>query len=517
MTMKRPMNRRRSQPGTRAKARAFNERGVAMITVLFIGAGLTAVTSVAAIATIQEFRAGNDDRRAVGALAFAEAGIDRMLAHLRSGQLNFGELNKLGCSTNPLRVDGKIGNGEFTATMVVYNPIASPVANRLPVGPVPTTGGACASRPTSPHPGQGDDKTYFLIESEGRHPAARRVVRQVIALEPLDLPIGVYANSIDVHSSQHPFQAVSMVTKTSIIDRGKLSFSLRDSYYKMSDFYTAVSGVTGGLDAPAWAAAHSEGTIFVNGKDPEFKNATTNCAANGTHAGAVKEASLWDSDGSTGSGTITTGCAGQEGFPTSSKFTPDLAARFAKPELTEQDHQMLAEAGRNYGVYCSFPGSSPGGDTTTDCYIRGTQLVGATQANLQTYIQQVSALPEVNDFVAYVHFRSGAANSNTLSNPVSNIWPCSDDPAVHESVVLVVKNGGINYDGGGGASVNGAFIFDGDWSGKGGLTFNGSLITKGNAFFQSSSQTFTTNPCWVKNMPGPFLRTVQGHWSEVDR
>ena len=503
------------------RAKLFNERGVAMVTVLVIGAGLTAVTSVATLATIQEFRAGNDDRRAAGALAYAEAGVDRMLGTLRSGQLNFGELNKLGCSVAPLRVQGSLGNGTFDARMTVYDPFAAVAANRVPVGNVPTTGGACASRPTSPHPGQGDDKTYFLISSLGAHPAASREVRQIVALEPLDLPIGIYANSVTVQSAQHEFQTVSMVTKTSITSRKRLSFRGQDSYYKMKDFYEGVTDVS--ADAPAWAAAHSQGTIYESGSStPEFTTANggKNCTANGTAGGAVESTSLWDSDGSTASGPISSTCPGQIGFPNSSKFTTTIAETFARPELTEQDHQMLAEAGKNYGVYCSFPGvGAPATDQGSACFVRGVQRTPTVQlpSMVPGYIQSVSDLPEVNDFVAYIHFRYGAAASNVLNNPVNDVWPCSDNPAEHESVVLVVKNGGIDYGGAGNSFVNGAFIFDGDWTGSGKLTFNGSLISKGNVHFHSSSQLFTTNPCWVKNMPGPFLRSVQGHWSEVDR
>lgn len=510
-----------------------DQRGVAMVTVLFIGAALTAVTSVAAIAAVQEFRAGNDDRRAVGALAYAEAGVDRMLAVLRTGELNFGELNKLGCSVDALTVEGQVGGGEFEATLRVYNPTAVPAANRFPVGAVPTTGGACANRPTSPHPGMdGQDNTYFVIESEGRHPAASRLVRQVIALTPLKLPVGIYGNTVSVQSQNHVFAGISMVSKTSITSRNLLSFSGVDNYYKMSDFYEAVSGVAGGLGAPAYAAAHSEGTIFVRtvgglgSNTPEFSGGanTKNCSANGSAGGALPSNSIWDSDRSTGAGRIDSGCTGNTtGFPTSSVFSAEKAANFAKPELTEQDHQTLAEAAKNRGVYCSFPGvGAPPSDSTSTCFVRGVSQNNPLLTSVQGYIDGVSngaytnGVP-VNDFVAYVHFRYGSAQSNNLIRPVADIWPCSDNPALHSSVVLVVKGGGVSYPGGAGSRINGAFIMDGDWSGTGGLLFNGSLIAKGNVAFHSSSQTFTTDACWVRNMPGSFLQTVQNHWSEVDR
>jgi hypothetical protein len=150
--------------------------------------------------------------------------------------------------------------------------------------------------------------------------------------------------------------------------------------------------------------------------------------------------------------------------------------------------------------------------------VNGVPVDGPSQAAVADYIQTVKNVP-TNDFVAYFHFRNGAASSNTLDRPVDNrnVTPCSDDPAIHRSVVVVVKNGGVSYSGGSGATINGAFIIDGDWTGNGNVTLNGSIISKGNIHFQSSSQNFTVDSCWVRNMPGSFLSPVVGHWSEVDR
>ena len=350
-----------------------DERGVALVTVLLVGASLTAVSSVAAFTTIKEFRSGSDDRKAAEALSYAESGLDRMISYLRSGVVNFNDMNNAGCNNRPAITlpTGIVGNGTFDVFLTVYDPFATTDANKYPIQP---NLGACATRPTSPHrpDSDGGDQTYFIIESTGRHPDAVRVVRQVIAMEPIGLPIGIYANQITVQSAQHPIRTVSMVSETTITDRGNLSFIGNDPYYLMSDFYTGVTGRS--LDELAPAAAHAAVGISVKkSADPEFTGGATgtqNCAANDTSGGAVASQSLWDSDGSSGSGVITSTCAGQTGYPNSSKFTAEQLTNFARPTLSEQDHQTLKEAAQATGVYCSLPGA---GDPTglANCTVMG--------------------------------------------------------------------------------------------------------------------------------------------------
>ena len=64
--------------------RLANQRGVAMVTVLFVGMALTVVVSGAAFISVREIQAGRDDQRGGRAMAYAEAGIDRAYQFLRS-------------------------------------------------------------------------------------------------------------------------------------------------------------------------------------------------------------------------------------------------------------------------------------------------------------------------------------------------------------------------------------------------------------------------------------------------
>lgn len=490
-----------------------DECGVAMVTVLLIGASLTAVTSVATFATMREFNAARDDRRGTAALANAEAGIDRFVQYLKSGLINFNTLNSAGCGgRDPLAVPiGDLGDGgSYTASLTVYDPYAVNPLDRFPPA-------ACANRPVSPHPGQdtdpntpgiqGGDQTFFVITATGQRPLATRVVRQVIAVSPVGLPIGLYANSMDPQANI-TYTGVSAVVESTVRDRKFMTFVGDDNYYKVSDFFSEV-GVTGkALDAPVPAAVHAGGQILMQpSRDPEFTGGATgtkNCTANGNSQ------SLWDSDGSSGSGPITSGCAPNPSvFPNSSRFTATQLARFANPNLSPQDRQVLKDAARAYGLYCSISAGA------YSCVQQGTPI----GSNWEPAIQGIQNSGTLN-FVAYFEFETGNATVNDVDWPpqqAGTVWPCHDNPDLTRSIVAVVENGGITARGAGGSQVNGAFIVDGDFEATGGFEFNGTIVAGGEQRHQSSSSSYSLSPCWVKNMPGPFLSVEQGHWSEVDR
>ncbi len=108
----------------RTHQKTGNERGVAMTTVMLMGAALTALTSAAVFVTVQDYRAGTDDRKAAEALAYAEAGIDRFLRYLRVENVTWFKLIVAGCE-NPAGLQlpkGVVGNGDFEATLKVYEP-----------------------------------------------------------------------------------------------------------------------------------------------------------------------------------------------------------------------------------------------------------------------------------------------------------------------------------------------------------------------------------------------------------
>jgi hypothetical protein len=466
-------------------SRFRDQRGVAMITVLFIGAALTIVSSTAAFVTIQELRSSTDDRKASAALSYAEAGVDRLLLEMRRGSFDWGDIRLAGCdATHPaVRIQGTIGNGSFDSSLTVYNPNGATAADRLPPA-------ACVGRSTSPK-----EEAFFAITSTGRHPAARRVVRQQLSIQPLGLPIGVFADRVDGNGTP-VMLSISLVSPGNVVGRDKIGFTGNDPWYKLGDFYPGLSTTT-----PIPAAVHAAGTVFDKGSSEHPPS--PNCGANtrGTNGQSV-----WDGSGS--GAPLSSGCpAWGPTFPPTARFTStDLNRVSPRPSLSEQDYMTLREAAKTSGLYCTPSGGN------FSCLRQGTAttITGTVQPG------DMGGLVNVGSFVAYFDFPSGGnpfSNSNTVKFKAA-IGPCSDDPAANRGVVLIIRNGSLSMQSG--AVVTGAIILpEGRFDSEGNFTTHGTIIAK--EFWLRGGATFEMSECWIRNMPAPFLDVTTGRWNEVDR
>ena len=479
------------------------EQGVAMVTVIFVAAALTVVSSTAAFVAVNELRAGVDDRKASEALAYAEAGVDRAIQYLRGGSVVWGQLKRAGCQDPPLTLGPVgVGNGQFTVRTWVYEPDGPSPTDKLATQHprnAGTSGFACANVPVTPR-----QDLYMAIESTGEHPAAKRVVRQVVLVKPRPLPIGVSAESIEASGTAQTV-GISMVSEQKIIGREKLTFTGMDPYYTLGDFWP--SGPWGGQSAtdPVPSAAHAVQGIYMksNGSNWEFAGGAQNCTANGPGG-----QSLWDSDGvgvqTPAHGPILTGCAGQVGFPPHSYFTAADRLRIGPDELDEADHRALKQAAQSGGLYCRIPTSG-----APTCTKLGVSVPWAS-------VWQDGDIPPLGtdprSFIAYFEFAGGSALSN-LVKWKAEVWGCNNDPNINKSAVIVVRNGGLSLENG--AMINGALLLDGEFKYAGTVTFNGTIIAK--SFTVSGNSTFSIDPCWVQNMPGPFLEITPQHWAEIDR
>ncbi|MGH2702486.1 MAG: hypothetical protein ACRDJ2_12035 [Actinomycetota bacterium] len=488
--------------------RLRNERGIAMTTVLFVGAALTAITSVASLSVIKEFGAGSDDRKAADALAYAEAGIDRSIQYIR-GQ-NWGVLKTAGCekpalsetSTPPLP-SGTVGNGTFTATMRVFNPSGTTTATRYADGN--PLGAACAARPAT-----AKDPLFVVIKSIGEHPKAKRTVEQVVKIQSKGLPIGLFARSIDVGGTPNVYN-VSMVSETQITGREKLVFQGCDPYYTLEQFYPDAPGLTTtqcGAFIPSAAHAVSGIALKQNGSNPEFGGNPLNCTANSNPgaSGDARYQSIWDGDGTATSGAFSGTCTAWGNGPGTSKFTEADKVRVSpQPELTPQDYEMIKQRAKEVGIYCSI-------GATTTCTRMGQSISAASVWN-DTDIAPLYAAG-TNNILAYFEFTTGTATTNEIKWKAA-AWPCNSvDPALTKSAVIVVRNGGMSVQNG--AQINGALIMDGDFKYNGSVEFLGSIISK-SIINASGGMTFSLNSCWVENMPWLFTNATPTQWSEIDR
>jgi hypothetical protein len=490
--------------------RIRNELGVAMTTVLIMGATLTVLASTATFVTVQELRAGTDERKSAEALAYAEAGIDRFMNYLASSNPNYAQLVQAGCEQPAISLPtGTIGNGTFTVSMQVYDPTATSEANRLPQ---PPSGGACTTAPTgtrnksNPRKGQ-----YFLITSTGEHPASKRVVQEVVKVATRGLPVGMVGDNFNLNGTPD-VSGMSIVTQGAVTGRDKLDMTGIDPYYTLGDFWPDATW-SGGLSAssPAPVAAHAIGGLKMTNSSSEFPP-NPNCSANKSNA---NKQSLWDSDGSPGSGPLAVPAstclsaqpAGYVGaYPNTSKFTQEDLDRVAQEDLSSELDADLKRAAQQTGLYCYKATSA-----AWSCTRQGVTVGGSPATDLAPIYASGT-----KDVVAYYEFQS-LSSANTVSFPDSSSWTdptgCSTSSTVNRTLVLRVKNGGVGVTGS--TRINGAVLVDGAFDYTGAPKINGSVMAT-DVYVRGGGQ-FTLDACWVASMPFSYLAVTPTQWSEVDR
>jgi hypothetical protein len=180
-----------------------------------------------------------------------------------------------------------------------------------------------------------------------------------------------------------------------------------------------------------------------------------------------------------------------------------------KPNLTERDYQTLRDAAKSSGVYC-VPSGNP---NELSCTKQGAS-VGNVGASFGDGDPIFTGLP--NSYIFYVDYPTTGdpyAGTNTITWK-HTVAPCTDDPATSKSVVVVIRNGSVSMEGS--AHIVGALLLpEGLFTNKGTFTHEGTIIARrldirGNA-------TFSMTPCWVNNLPGPFMESIPAGWSEIDR
>lgn len=502
-----------------------SETGVAMVTVLLIGTGLTVIASTAAFVTIRDFRAGRDERRASEALSFAESGVDRMVEAIRAGGYTWGRLNRAGCARPPIAVpQGLLGTDQtYLAYLVVYDPQQADPAARAPdIGswtpastswtPPSPTPEVCtkheAAIPLGPKPGNAQ---YFAIVSTGSHPTAARVVRMVVAVEGRGLPIGLFADSVKVRGGNPEAISISMITPGDVDGREKMEFTGYDPYYKIGDFWTGAPDTIATLPAPA--SIHALGEIHCWRQDcgtdlVEHGDQRVNCTANRASNGQ----SMWDQSRSGGSLAGFARCTQWNGTPAGpppySNFTQDDYNRVVVRRISDQEYQALKESAQRSGLYCAISGSSTWQCTTPSGPYSTNGNINATPPGV------------AQNYVAYFDFPSSGGDPFGTKQTVT--WkaptgPCTPGSDTNRTVIVVARYGSVDLTGQG--EMVGTFIAEeGEvrMGGEGGtIKITGSVIAKKIDIGGNAEATLT--PCWLENAPTLFMTLSPHSWSEVDR
>lgn len=488
-----------------------NEAGVAMMTVILIAAALTVAATASSVIAIQGLRSSSEDWRGTRAQSYAEAGLQRFLNDLRLGSFGINSVLGAGCTSAPVQIPpGVIGNGTYAAQLTVYNP------NTNPQIPPPWTGVApnplpavCVGRSSSTKVPQ-----LYAITSTGSTGTApsptpgttgvgRRVIRGVVTISGSGLPVGVYVRNVDANGNPD-FNNISLFARGDVVGREKLSFSGNDLYYTKADVYYNFPGQP---TTPIPAAVHATGAIYATTNTKKGVEHPPNPNCNANPRGTAGQ-SLWD--GSVTGGTVSATCANfaAGGFPPTSRFTgADLdyiTGRNTLPQLTALEYATLKSTAQSSGIYCSMAAGGASGTCTkqgaTFTPYPGTWLTGN--------------LSPLKNFVVYFEFPNG---TNPLTNDIkwnASVTPCSTDPAINQSAVVVVRNGSITLRGGG--SMYGNVIApEGYVDAAGNYIVNGSVIA--NQLRLRGTAGFRLDACAVANTPSTLMNVTGGRWSEVDR
>ena len=479
--------------------RGLNQRGVAMVTVLFVGMVLTVVASGAAFITVREIKAGRDDQRGGRALAYAEAGIDRAYQWLRSGT-PWRYITLSGCpftgstpsATTLQRFQGQLASGAveqgtFDATVRPYDPTNTYCAS---------TSGAIDTE--TPPPAETPYK--MILSSTGTYGNSTKTVQQIVELTVEEFPLGMSGTSIDANGNA-TIRNMSVLTTGTVTGRDKIDMEGTDYFYTKGDFYPSLTGATATQKMPA--SIHAVDRQFISG-GRQLHPPTLNCTADKDNADG--RTSGWD--GSSTGGTISSGsCSDANPPPPTSKFTlTDFNRLASTPRLSTDDHTFYKSVAQSAGIYCSIPPSG-----SPSCTRLGTvdNNIGSNVSTADV-TNSPSACPTTPcAFIAYFEFTGGTALSNRIAWSAAVPSTCTQG-----MVVLIIKNGGVNW--GGNARFSGAiFAEDGSITSSGGPYIEGTIIAK--QFQLRGSPTYAMSDCWFQNLPGPFVRVTALRWSEVDR
>lgn len=479
-----------------------DERGVAMITVILMGAALAVMATTTSLLAIRDLRSTTGSSDSVKALGYAEAGVQRMLRELKLGSYGLGMLLKAGCTTPPVQLpQGTIGDGTYTAQLTVFEASTTPQVPPPWTGAATTAGPCGTSRFTPPNPAAKEPWTY-AITATGRSGTATRVIRATVTVSASGLPVGVFVNKVNANGNPS-FGNISLFANSDVYGREKMTFSGNDLQYTMGDVYRELAT---NPTVPIPAAVHTTGAIFMkaNGKNTRLHPPSVNCNAS---------QSLWDGSilGGPVAPPLPANCPVGL-YPPTSKFTSTdlklLSGRQNLPQLTQAEYAGLKASAQSTGLYCNIPATG-----APACTIYNP----TTQTRVPYTLGTVTSNPLPNtSYVAYFEYAPGGdpfAPQRTI-NWNASVSPCNDDPALNNSAVIVVRNGSVAFRSAGMMYGN-VVAPEGAVDVAGGFTVTGSVVA--NDLRLRGNGTFRLDACGQRNSPAATMNVSGGRWSEVDR
>lgn len=484
----------------RARRAVDDDRGLGVVTVVMVGAVVTALTITAVSLTINNLGNASRDRQALSAMATSEAGVAQALQFLRGGNLS-----NLTC-TEPAAgaVPGPTCQGGTESWISVVAPkrirtdgvtgacVSTADCVRVWIGTIKPYVPNCPGRhQTPPVPCSGTYRVHTTGVS-GNGPGQKALAVDV-EVTPYPFPIGVFAENFSGNGNVG-IHKMSLFTNGCMYNRQRDDVSGSGLQFEYDD---AAGRPVLDLIYDQPAAAHAVGDVSTSnqscgtgGGGGPIHSPTTVC----------NPLFRFDQSGSGGALTSGDGCHGTyvraDGsvYPTTSRFGGDELQRYGyRPRgLTDAQYDALRAQAQAQGTF---------NITTANVNSRLTALAAAGITSPVLYWNNGD-----------VDLRSTDFPTSFLRN-LSSAAGCSS-----KSVTIVVEGSGndLKYTGGNTAPflVASIFVPDGQLTGQGGRNTIGTVFAK--TIDLGGNVDFYMDQCFASNPPGAVLDAQVVNFREDD-
>lgn len=451
------------------------ERGAAIVTVLLLLMALTAVATTVATVAVNDTMSASRDRQSVAAFATADAGIAYGLEYIRNNSVD-----ALSCMENRTTTP----SDPCAANPAISNPITPAkvkIGGAGPCGPADNCYEVWISairRFAPPAVKTG----IYRVRSVGRFggsPGAKSLSVDV-QVTPANYPIGVYGTRLVGNGG------------TTVMNEMLFTQDCVSPRYNGSGNGMRFDGVD-----PYWG-------------EPASANSTTqvstsnSCGSSGyVHSAGPcpsSEALRFDRTASGGAIPADSPCSftyvrpdGTSGRRLSTEFSMEILQRdykFQAGGLSDSQYKALKARAQSLGTY--------------------NPAVGDVHTRLNAAV-----VAGVNQPVIYYDNVSEVSLSRT-NIPAPTFARAPGASCTPYSVVIVVRNGNLTYQGGTSEWRDLAlFVPEGNFTGNGGYNILGTLFTQQLSI--TGGQRFELDACFIKNLPGPVLDLKVVSFREDDR
>lgn len=470
----------RSIPGAvrRALRLRGSDRGVAMLSVVYVTVALTAIATTVVVVSRDDVIASSADRQSTAALATADAGVAQAMEFIR--------LNGVGTLTCLEAASSPPSGACAVAPTTLAQQWASPVSPRQ-VRVDGTAGGcdpgiACyevwISALQAYDPPVVKTGSYRIHSTGffGGGPGAKSLVVDV-DVAATQFPIGVFAEQLDGNGGTRIYSE-SLFTRDCVSPRHTGSgngtrFQGYDEYWGQPAAANTTNVISSANNCGASGQIHR-----------------TSVCVTGTGGALVHDRDSQGGPVPAGSPCASWSIPGHPaGTRTTTKFTvADLESYGYRPGgLSDAEYDALKVKASSMGLY------NPAG-------------------SLQAKIQAVVA-SGVNNPVLFVDTGDLTLKSSDIPAALGRLPNTTCSPA---SLVVVVRHGDLTYQGGNSAwRTMAVFVPEGDFTGNGGYNIIGTLFA--NNVSLGGNEQWQLDDCFVDNMPGPLMTLDVTGFREDDR